>query len=361
MKPWPFHFKIFSLNDAFNGYQKCFYLYRGKSEVRPEGVPATTWPIFKLFTTKAEYQNKGHVLATDNWYTSLEVALLVARSGNYFVGTCKTNKAGLPAAGKFPKTGNGKQQRGVFKQMASVLDQFTIYFTAWMDKKPVHMLSTIPSAISSCLRQVKVGAAATWTRMQFAIPAVIKIYNKFMGGTDGFDWRIASFRPKIITKSWVPKVLCHMVNAAMVNSYLIYKWHFGKLGDIDENRFPLSQYVEMLMHELAEEFIVTSTPSAPASNMGSNYRKKTSWNRDKFRTEGKHWPKQVLLPSSEGRDASENKFKRSDCMMCRKRVSTQCEQCGIFLCLDAPADYDNCWKQFHSAKNIINCTHHTCT
>ena len=51
MKPWPFHFKIVSLNDAFNGYQKCFYLYRGKSELRPaEGVPATTWPIFKLFT-----------------------------------------------------------------------------------------------------------------------------------------------------------------------------------------------------------------------------------------------------------------------------------------------------------------------
>ena len=112
MKPWPFHFKIVSLNDAFNGYQKCFYLYRGKSELRPEGVPATTWPIFKLFTTKAEYKNKGHILATDNWYTSLEVALLVARSGNHFVGTCKTNKAGLPAAGKFPKTGNGKQQRG---------------------------------------------------------------------------------------------------------------------------------------------------------------------------------------------------------------------------------------------------------
>ena len=88
--------------------------------------------------------------------------------------------------------------------MASTFHRITFYFTAWMDKKPVHLLSTISSAISTCLRQVKQGAeaAAGWTRIH---PAIIKIYNKFMGGTDGFDWRIASFRPKITTKSWVPK------------------------------------------------------------------------------------------------------------------------------------------------------------
>ena len=41
----------------------------------------------------------------------------------------------------------------------------------------------------------------------------------------------------------------------MVNSYLIYKWHFGKLGKLNEKRFALSQYVELIMYELADEFI----------------------------------------------------------------------------------------------------------
>ncbi len=359
MKPWPFHFKIFSLNDATNGYQKCFYLYRGKSEVRPPGVSATTYPIMKLFSLKQEHRNKGHILATDNWYSSLDVAMSVALSGNYFVGTIKTNKLGLPAEGKFPKTGNGKRLRGVLQQMTSTFQQFTFYFTAWMDKKPVHMLSTIPSAISSCIRQVKQGANALWTRMQFPIPAIIKIYNKFMGGTDGFDWRIASFRPKITTKSWVPKVLIHLLNASMVNSYLLYKWHYGKLGTVDEKRFPLSEYVELIIAELAEEFI-NSKIQTTAASLGSNTRTKRSWNLDAFRTSGQHFPVQTLILNSENREKSDNKYRRSDCIMCHRRVPTSCEQCGIFLCLDAPVDYENCWKQFHTKKNIMTCVRHPC-
>jgi hypothetical protein len=182
-----------------------------------------------------------------------------------------------------------------------------------------------------------------------------------MGGTDGFDWRIASFRPKIITKSWVPKVFCHLLNAAMVNSYLIYKWHYGKLGVLNEKRFALSEFVEMLMAELAEEYLLAATPVAAAS-LGSNRRTKASWDSDPFRRTGLHLPKQTLLSSladGEIRYKNENKFKRSNCIMCQRRVATQCEQCGIFLCLDAPANHDNCWKQFHTQKNIMRCPHHT--
>lgn len=143
----------------------------------------------------------------------------------------------------------------------------------------------------------------------------------------------------------------------MVNSYLIYKWYHGKLGTVDEKRFALSEYVELLMAELAEEYVESSI-QVTAASLGSNARTKASWNRDQYRRVGAHWPTQGLV-AGENRDKSDSKFKRSDCIMCHKRISTQCEQCGIFLCLDAPANSENCWKQFHTAKNIMICKHHT--
>ena len=289
------------------------------------------------------------------------MALLVTMSGNHFVGTIKTNKIGLPNDGKFPKTGPGKKQRGILKQMVSTWNGMACYFTAWMDKKPVHLLSTIMSKASTCFHQVKQGAeaAATWSRVQFLIPSIIKVYNKFMGGTDGFDWRIAAFRPKIITKSWVPKVLCHLLNAAMVNSYLIYKWHYGKLGELNEERFHLSEYVKIIMNELADEYIQSKVLITGLIVQETNTRSKASWNKDRFRRVGAHFPVQNMISSESSREASDNKYRRRKCIMCHRKVSYQCEQCGVFLCLDAPTGKANCWKQFHTEKDIMHCLHHT--
>jgi hypothetical protein len=44
-KPSKWHFKIFSLNDSLTGYQLGFYLYQGKSELRPNNSAATVGTI----------------------------------------------------------------------------------------------------------------------------------------------------------------------------------------------------------------------------------------------------------------------------------------------------------------------------
>ena len=128
---------------------------------------------------------------------------------------------------------------------------------------------------------------------------------------------------------------------------------------MDEKRFPLSEYVELIIAELAEEFI-NSNIQTTAASLGLNTRTKRSWNLDAFRTSGQHFPVQTLILNSENRDKSDNKYRRSDCIMCHRRVPTSCEQCGIFLCLDAPVDYENCWKQFHTKTNIMTCARHPC-
>jgi hypothetical protein len=99
-KPVKWHFKVFSLNDSGSGYCSNFYLYEGKAEHRPPGLEATVYPFYKLFTSPGgedpfQYRNKNHILATDNWFTSVPAADLVINSGNHCLGTVKANRGGV--------------------------------------------------------------------------------------------------------------------------------------------------------------------------------------------------------------------------------------------------------------------------
>jgi hypothetical protein len=76
-KPNKWGLKAFCLNDAATGYLTNFFMYLGKDEQRPAGMPATLWPVIKL-TEPALYHEKDHILCTDNWYTQVEGAVAVS-------------------------------------------------------------------------------------------------------------------------------------------------------------------------------------------------------------------------------------------------------------------------------------------
>jgi hypothetical protein len=98
-KPVKWHFKVFSLNDSSTGYCSNFYLYEGKAETRPPRMEATVFPFYRLFTNPGgefpdQYRNKNHILATDNWFTSVEAMDRVVASGNHLLGIVKMNRTG---------------------------------------------------------------------------------------------------------------------------------------------------------------------------------------------------------------------------------------------------------------------------
>jgi hypothetical protein len=99
-KPVKWHFKVFSLNDSSSGYCSNFYFYEGKAETRPPGMEATVFPFYRLFTNPGgelpdQYRNKNHILATDNWFTSVQAMDRVVASGNHLLGTVKANRSGI--------------------------------------------------------------------------------------------------------------------------------------------------------------------------------------------------------------------------------------------------------------------------
>ena len=50
-----------------------------------------------------------------------------------------------------------------------------------------------------------------------------KQYNKTMGGTDAFDQKLSYYKPKVKIISWQPRILIHLLNAAVTNAHILFK------------------------------------------------------------------------------------------------------------------------------------------
>ena len=66
--------------------------------------------------------------------------------GNNFIGTVQTKRLHLPNKGNFPYRGK-QMERGTMRCMETPSLQAktpqSLFFTAWQDRQPVHLLSTI--------------------------------------------------------------------------------------------------------------------------------------------------------------------------------------------------------------------------
>jgi hypothetical protein len=69
----------------------------------------------------------------------------------------RINVKGTPEEHQLPKTGRNKRNRGDIKQVKTTIQQKELYYTAWMDNKPVHILSSFSAGVSVVKREVKVG------------------------------------------------------------------------------------------------------------------------------------------------------------------------------------------------------------
>lgn len=340
LKPEPWHFKVYGLNDACSGYLSNFYLYEGKAENRPANVSATLFPIQKLLNYD-QYKDKNHLLATDNWYTSFEAFEYVTNEiGAHYIGTIKVNKRNLPKVGIFPKTGPDKKLRGEMKQMTCKSKSGKdAYFVAWQDAKPVHILTSLKSYVNYCSRNT-LSPDGTWGKKIISQPSAVKQYNMTMGGTDRGDQYLSYYRPAVKTDSWLPRVWIHAVNASMVNAFIVHK----RLAE-KPRTYSLLDFMKQLIDELSHDYV--DSRMVPATPEGS-HNTKQGWEKVKSRLVGVH------LPACDIDDAEKasRKTKRSSCIMCHDYCTHYCSTCTVFLCTKALPGKKNCYTVFHTEKSL---------
>lgn len=133
-KPHKWHFKAFCLNDSSCGYLWNVYLYRGAAEVREHNISATMYPVIKLtepLKSVANIKNYHYIFATDNWYTSIAVAVyLFITLGIYLIGTIKKNRQGIPKHSLLKKK---EAARGDLNCYSAVYNGTPLFF--WIKKK----------------------------------------------------------------------------------------------------------------------------------------------------------------------------------------------------------------------------------
>ena len=133
------------------------------------------------------------------------------------IGTAKINRKGLPKAGIFPKKGKNKKEKGQVKCMKK--DAEDIYFTAWMDNKPVHMISTIKPTLINLSRKSSTNG---WRRVQIPSHSLIQYYNYGMGGTDKMDQLNSYYHFNHKGIRWTHRLLSHFLGVSMVNAMILH-------------------------------------------------------------------------------------------------------------------------------------------
>ena len=245
------------------------------------------------------------------------------------------------------------------KQMEKVVrvgDKDTkIFLVAWHDNKPVHVLSSIPSVKSECNRVVRNQDGSWDPNRKVDRPWVIKIYNAGMGGTDGFDQCLSYYRPKVIAiHSWYPKVFIHTIAACAANGFVVYKEFHGLLPTYTFLDFLRALIGELAKDELAKRIV----PLAAVSTEPKKRKYVKDWENDTTGLTGYHLPlvvKKVRMETKnkEAETKSKRNYKRGDCMVCERKVSMQCMQCKIYLCIEEYEGCDkSCWDMFHRVEKF---------
>ena len=113
-------------------------------------MSATSYPAYKLLDYPM-YNDVNHVLFTDNWFTSLQQIEICLQRGIHFFGTVQQKRKGIPFSFKTKHGQRQQRERGDFTSVKAgfYVSQETnddiYYYTAWLDRKPVGVLHTIPT------------------------------------------------------------------------------------------------------------------------------------------------------------------------------------------------------------------------
>lgn len=197
-KPIRFGYKVWCLN-AENGYLVAFEVYQGAgpkpNEEYNKLYGKCTAPLVRMLDDLPE-KDLPYQIFTDNLFTSVNLLTSMRERGYGVTGTIRKNR--MPKDCPLPsKVQMEKRARGSHASTISKDDG--IIFVRWKDNAVVSMASTTCGVhpISSAKRYCK----SENKNVDLPRPHMIKMYNKYMGGTDRMDQDLARNRISIKGKN----------------------------------------------------------------------------------------------------------------------------------------------------------------
>jgi len=209
-------FKAFILAEARSGYVYDWILYEGKQGPTPKKNLAAN--IVTQLVRGLE--NKGHRLYTDNYYTSVDLALSLMDKQIGLTGTIRSNRKKLPK--------EVLKKKDVERGQILTARSGNILFMRWKDKRDIFMISTVTDA--SRVRMTEK-------------PNMIKDYVQNMRGVDRGDQMSSYYNFDHRSVKWWKRILFSLMETSILNSFILYK-------NVTKMNTSFLSYREYIIYEL---------------------------------------------------------------------------------------------------------------
>ena len=297
-KPHKWGYKIYCLSSE--DYLLRFEIYAGKEERSADGA---TYDI--VMRMLRGYEDKAHILFTDNWFTSPALLLALKHKGIRLCGSVRRNRKGMPA---IPEADVRALARGEWIQRQK--GDATV--AVWRDQKTMWLLYNhcSPTEAASLDRWNDAGS-----KVSIGCPRAIRDYFYGARSVDVLSQLHYSYLPgRKATRAW-PRLAWWLLDMCVINAFKLWskgQQHPGQL-----------RFREELMLELLKQLPSEHIP-----------RKRGAGRHPVYALASEHFTTRVDVAR--------------DCAACshrpdhRTRTHYFCASCQAHLCLGA------CFAQYHS-------------
>jgi hypothetical protein len=235
LKPIKYGFKAYVLAESRTGYVCNWMLYEGKGK---KGNAISD--IVNHLTRGLD--NSGHIICMDRFYTMPSIFIDLARRNIGAIGAVMSNRAYM-----------NMQTSNTCKNLQKWESEFFVsnkelMLTIWKDSKIVKVLSNystdeIVTIDRFCKEEKKY--------IDVDCPDIIDEYSDNSRGVDLFDQMVSYMDNHHRSKKWYFRILFHILNAAIHNSFILFADHNGKItNDGITNDGSRIKYIRSLVRSL---------------------------------------------------------------------------------------------------------------
>ena len=269
----------------------------------------------------------------DRYFTTIPLMNRLTEMNIYGTGTIMSNRV---KGCEFKK--DKEMKRGESDEFIRTDQKISV--TKWKDSRSVILCSTAYG--SQPESTVERWDSNTKQRIEVSCPKVVKSYNQNMGGVDICDQMLEYYRTFFRTKKWPFKVILHLFDMAIVNSWQEYKTDHSssqcksKLLGLLDFRLQLGEYL-LSGTKKREKEDESDDEVENQDERNPNKKRRTAAAlpcEDKQFDGFEHWPvnddlKHPLSCRFHG---------------CDSRSRIRCMKCNVYLCLSKSK---NCFVLFH--------------
>lgn len=327
-KPVKYGLKAYVLCDSENAYCLRFKLYTGKKSVQPSENGATYDLIMDLMRN---YFEKGHILYCDNYYSSPRLFMDLWVLGTGATGTVRSYRKGIPDKLKKAQLSN----RGD----TATMSYGPLSCLKYLDAKAVYLISTTDTSVNVETRR------PDFMRNHEAKvrPSMVHVYDQKMGAVDRSNQMVENYKLGIKTMKWWKKLIFHIINIAIVNSYILYKENCSFNNAMVQRHFR-RKLVEQLIQSSGGS--ITTPLGRPAPRVLERLTGRHFL--DKLMEGEKPLHRQCIVCGPEEREMlpplrpGEKRKRR-----CGHMTSYKCRQCNVSLCISP------CFEIYHTKQEFL--------